>query len=188
MCLGRPPSLYDVDCTVNYGTTSVDVAEDTDALDDVIQVLLVVETIVEEVYTLRKKISLQLTKQISLRLKKWAEQRMARLNALVRKHGDHCERSHIVGACQALATYYYAVMLLSKPFLMFEAYQTLGGSGRLQVRNAASTGRRALAEGCVDAACCLVDMVSSLTRTNSMSQKMPLIVYAYPRVSYGFAY
>jgi hypothetical protein len=177
MCLGRPPALYDVDCTVKYGVSTLNAAEQTDALDDVTQVLLIVETIVEEVYTLRKKISLQLTRQISQRLKQWAEQRMSRLNTLVRRHDDHQDKSGVIGACQALATYYYAVMLLSKPFLMYEAYRTLGRSGDSQPQNAASTRRRALADGCVDAACCLVDMISSLTRTNTMSQKMPLIMY-----------
>lgn len=167
---------------MQYTASAVNATEETDALDDVLQILLVVETIVEEVYSRRRKVSLQLTRHISQRLKDWAAQRMPRLNALVKHHGEHLETSNIIGACQALATYYYSAMLLSKPFLMYEAYQTLGKRDTAQPRNAALSGRRGLADGCVDAACCLVDMVSGLTRANSMSQKMPLIVY----VCYGY--
>jgi hypothetical protein len=150
--------------------------QETDALDDVLQILLVVETVVEEVYSRRRKISLQLTRQISQRLKDWATQRLQRLTALAAmSRPEFNPTMPAVGACQALATYYFAIMLLSKPFLMYEAYYTLGEGGKNQTEPS-KQGRRTLAEGCVDAACCLVDMIRNLTRSNSMPQRMPLIV------------
>jgi hypothetical protein len=173
ICLGRPPALYDLDCTVPYKEPQVNVLQETDVLDDTLQILLIVESIVEEVYSHRPKISLQLTRQISQRLKDWAAQRMSRLTALLTVESSNTDITNAVGACQALATYFYAVMLLSRPFLMYEAYHAF-----LPARSTHSDeGRRILADGCVDAACCLVDMVHNLTQSKSMPQKMPLIVY-----------
>ncbi|KIW08825.1 uncharacterized protein PV09_00755 [Verruconis gallopava] len=175
MSLGRPPALYDIDCSVPYKVSNYRGMEHVDLLDDVIQILLVVETIVEEVYS-RRKISLQLTRQISQRLKDWAASRMQRLSTLVASAGSPHSLPYAVGACQALSTYYYAVMLLSKPFLMYEAYKVLESSNKGHQISSGSTGRRALADGCVDAACGLVDMVCKLTQSNTIPHRMPLIV------------
>jgi hypothetical protein len=171
--LGRPPALYDLDCTVQYIDSTSNVSGPPDLLDDVARILLVLETIILEVYGTRRKISLQLTRHISHRLKEWADRSMARLNALIK---TSTEARETVGACHALGVYYYSVMSLSKPFLMFEAHQNLSNKQTALPRNAATAGRRALAEGCVDAACCFVEMVVQLTRSRTMPQRMPLIV------------
>lgn len=168
--------MYDLDCSVQYIGPYAGPNEEADPLDDVVRILLVLETIILEVYGNRRKISLQLTRHISKRLKEWADTRMPRLNSLVKTPFDHENSRDTIGACHALGTYYYSVMSLSKPFLMYEAYQNLGGKERVKSRDSASVGRRALAEGGVDAACCFVEMIVSLTRTERMPQRMPLIV------------
>jgi hypothetical protein len=165
---------------VAYKTSQTDAEFATDALDDVLQILLIVETIVEEVYSRRRKISLQLTRQISQRLKDWAGGRMQRLNKLLVMDRPWFDLAKASGACQALSTYYYAIMLLSKPFLMYEAHRILESGSNGQSHHA-KQGRRVLAEGCVDAACCLIEMVCNLTRNGNMPERMPLIVYVRHR-------
>ena len=174
--LGRPPALYDLDCTVPYKTPAENAAEATDALDDVLQVLTITEQIVEEVYGGQRKVSLRLTRQISRQLKAWSDQRMPRLNGLVRGAKDGRKSWLVSGACHALATYYYAVMLLARPFLMYEAYQAAGKRPAPLNRTAASIGRRTLAEGCVDSACCLIELVSGVVQNEDTRQKMPLLM------------
>ena len=175
--LGRPPALYDLDCTVPYKMPFHDSTGDMSALDDICQVLIIMENIIIEVYGGQRKVSLQLTRQFSQRLKGWADERMPRLNAMVKGPREAHRSWTVIGACHALATYYFSVMLLARPFLMYEAYQMLRRKENSTSGNAAARGRRTLAEGCVDAACCLVELVLGLTRDNRLPQKLPVLTY-----------
>ena len=162
---------------VPYKKSIVDPIKDTDALDDVSQVLTILEQIIIQIYGGQRKVSIQLTRQFSQRLKEWADQRMFRLNGLAKGAGASQDSWITIGACNALATYYYAVMLLSRPFLMYEAYRGLNRSTIDRVSNAASLGRRTLADSCVDSACCLTELIYGLLQEAKLPQKMPLLTY-----------
>lgn len=180
VCLGRPPALYDLDCTVAYKVSPFDCTKETDCLDDTLQILLIVETIVIEVYS-RRKISLQLTNAISQQLKEWASLRLPRLLELVASPEQITNLTKAIGACQTLSAYYYAIVLVSRPFLMFETYRRLAEKDPHRREQSEATaharpGRAKLAEGCIDAACCLVDMVSIFCRSGAMPHLLPFIV------------
>lgn len=162
-----------MDCTVLYAHPTDSIGSIA-SIDAIANILGAIETIIIEAYGSRKKISLQLTREISQSLKRWADIYAKELNVQVQ---DSSTSAQAIGACHALAVYYYAIGILTKPFLLYEAYRAFSGPNTNVVNNPASIGRRALADACVDAACKLADMVVELVRTGIMPHKMPFIVY-----------
>ncbi|OTA92932.1 hypothetical protein M434DRAFT_73907 [Hypoxylon sp. CO27-5] len=116
--MGRPPSMSDIDCTVPYRTLDSNGQEEFDILNASVQVLSITEEIVLQVYS-RRKISLQLTEGISRRLRDWSNRWLPRLKRTMAESPREYEVP-VVGACQVMSCYYYAVMLVTRPFLMYE--------------------------------------------------------------------
>ncbi|KAF4505740.1 hypothetical protein G6O67_007657 [Ophiocordyceps sinensis] len=172
--MGRPPATSDVDCTVSYRCAAVHGGGDDDGgdlLDASVQILLITECIVLEVYS-RRKISLQLTEGISRQLRDWSARWLPRLKDVVagRRH------AHAVGACQVLASYYYAVMLVSRPFLMYELCRRLSDAGSTPRRAAPTSGRSKLADACIEAASLMVDAMLDLIDKGLLNVRVPLMV------------
>jgi hypothetical protein len=173
--MGRPPATSDVDCTVAYrgdGGTKED--ESFDLLDASVQIFLIVERIVVEVYS-RRRISPQLTEGISRDLRDWSSRWLTRLKAAVAasttpSNGDHVAR--VNGACQVLSTYYYAVILVSRPFLMYEFHRRLSDH---QLSGSIS-GKSKLADACIDAASLMIDPVRDLINRALMNRRAPVAV------------
>ncbi|KAI5922361.1 hypothetical protein F4810DRAFT_295814 [Camillea tinctor] len=174
--MGRPPATSDSDCTVPYHSKGEDGSERFDLLNASVQVLLIAEGIVLEVYH-RRKITLQLTDGISRQLREWSGRWLTPLLRSISK----TEASHdteAIGGCQALSSYYYAVMLVSRPFLIYELCKRLPESttGAQQPSGDTNSGRSKLANACIDAACLMVEMVLDLIERGMLDHRMPLIV------------
>ncbi|KAM4067217.1 fungal specific transcription factor [Hirsutella rhossiliensis] len=167
--MGRPPATSDVDCTVSYRCAPAD--EGGDLLDASVQILLITECIVLEVYS-RRKISLQLTEGISRQLRDWSVRWLPHLKDVVAGRGD----AQAVGACQVLASYYYAVMLVSRPFLMYELCRRLSDGGSTPRRALPTSGRTKLADACIDAASLMVDSILDLVDKGLLNVRVPLMV------------
>jgi hypothetical protein len=179
--MGRPPATSDVDCTVPYrsvpaaGDEEGEGEEVFDLLNASAQILIIIEGIVTEIYS-RKKISLQLTEGISLQLREWSARWLQRLKAVVaRQSSDHYSQPQISGACQVLSSYYYAVMLVSRPFLMYELFRRLSDGGAPGPAGI-SAGKSKLADACIDAASFMVDPVLDLINRGLLKGPMPLLV------------
>ncbi|EEU36017.1 uncharacterized protein NECHADRAFT_49678 [Fusarium vanettenii 77-13-4] len=114
--MGRPPATSDVDCTVPYQNPNEGANEAPDLLNASVQIFLVLEGVVTEIYS-RRKISLQLTEGISLQLRDWSSRWLKQLKDII-ANPEAQDRAQASGACQVLSTYYYAVMLVSRPFLI----------------------------------------------------------------------
>lgn len=176
--LGRPPSTSDVDCTVKY-SSSQDLA-DKDAhifLDASVQIFMIIERVVVEVYS-RKRISLRIANFVSQQLKGWAGQWVRQLMSIV----DSCsmesmDQESIVGACQTLSSYYYSIMLLTRPFLIYELYEYLGATLRGQSSRAENQQKKKFADAALDAAAAFVDVLRKVLATGKMPYRMPLVVY-----------
>ncbi|KAI0602676.1 hypothetical protein F4775DRAFT_600677 [Biscogniauxia sp. FL1348] len=177
--MGRPPATSDSDCTVPYQSKADDGGETFDLLNASVQVLLIAEGIVLEVYH-RRKITLQLTEGISRQLREWSGRWLAPLLRSVADMaaGGRRDASVAVGACQALSSYYYAVMLVSRPFLIYELCKRLPESTTAAQQPAGDTnsGRSKLANACIDAACLMIEMVLDLVERGVLDQRMPLLV------------
>lgn len=195
--MGRPPAASDVDCTVGYHCEErgkEGKKRSLNLLNASVQILLITERVVLQVYS-RRKISVQLTEGISRELRDWSARWLGRLKTVV-DGGENRKRSRgknsVNGACQVLASYYYAVILVSRPFLMVELHHrlaaaassgtgedrdSLGYSGVAGTNgNRLVSGRTKLADACIDAAVLMVSPVQDLISRGQMARRAPVAV------------
>lgn len=175
--MGRPPAASDGDCSVPIDSKDEDGHQDLDVLNASVQIFVIIEIIVVEIYS-RRKISSQLTEGISRRLREWSLRWLPFLKDVVARAPSPETTAQINGSCQVLASYYYAVMLVSRPFLMYELHRRLSpdDSPTTEEKDSARSGRTRLADACIDAASLMVDPILRLTRAGVMQGRFPLIV------------
>jgi hypothetical protein len=175
--MGRPPATSDVDCTVSYRATDDDGQEAFDLLNASVQIFLIMETIVVEVYS-RRKISLRLTEGISHDLREWSTRWLPRLKAAVAKTASMEHAADLNGACQVLSTYYYAVILVSRPFLMHELHRRISVESppTMPGPNGLASAKARLADACIDAASLMVEPIHDLIERGLMTQRAPVVV------------
>ncbi|KAI9734623.1 MAG: hypothetical protein M1834_002224 [Cirrosporium novae-zelandiae] len=180
---GRPPATSDIDCTVLYKTMNK-AEEKTSILDASVQIFLIIERVIVEIYS-RKQISLQLAESISHHLRDWATNWLQRLRNSVKVCPSSPERPNqgeVIGACQALCSYYYAIMLLTRPFLLYELNRRLSTSAMSTGIQGSSgqpngdTEKAKFADACIDSATLLVDLVQDLIERRMLPWRMPLVV------------
>lgn len=174
--LGRPPSTSDVDCTVKYGVDEIGDNMDMQILDASVQIFMIIERVVVEVYS-RKRISLRIANYVSRQLKTWASNWLQPLHeAIGRANSSNSSPEAAIGACSTLCSYYYGIMLLTRPFLIYELYEFMGASlkgGGTQVEHEE---KRKYADAALDAASSFVDTLQTVIHTGKMPRRMPLIV------------
>ncbi|CAE6997368.1 hypothetical protein P3342_000587 [Pyrenophora teres f. teres] len=171
--LGRPPSTSDVDCTVKYNASEEPlVTFSANVLDASVQIFMIIERVVVEVYS-RKRISLRIADYVSRQLKNWASRWLRKLSDITNKQDA---REAAVGACSTLCSYYYGIMLLTRPFLIYELYEYIGTSLRSGGTQADHQEKRKYADAALDAAATLVDTLLALINADQLPRKMPLIV------------
>lgn len=175
--MGRPPATSDVDCTVSYRATDEDGQEAFDLLNASVQIFLIMETIVVEVYS-RRKISLRLTEGISHELREWSTRWLPRLKATVADTASTANAADVNGACKVMSTYYYAVILVSRPFLMHKLHRRLSLESQpgVSTPSGLTSAKARLADACIDAASLMVDPIHSLIERGSMAQRAPVVV------------
>lgn len=175
--MGRPPATSDVDCTVSYRATDEHGQEAFDLLNASVQIFLIMETIVVEVYS-RRKISLRLTEGISRDLREWSTRWLPRLKATVARSATVEDAADLNGACQVLSTYYYAVILVSRPFLMSELHRRISVKPSTLIAGSSglASAKARLADACIDAASLMVDPIHNLIDRGLMAQQAPVVV------------
>lgn len=173
--MGRPPCTSDVDCTVPYRQVDDDGHELFDILNASVQIFLILEGIVLEVYS-RRKISFQLTEGISRQLRDFSVRWLHQMKRVASSPNED-NQAEVNGACQVLASYYYAVMLVSRPFLMYELYRRLSPEPTtIYGRAGLVSGKSKLADACIDAASMMVDQVLDLIDKGAVSGRRPVLV------------
>ncbi|KAK3303081.1 uncharacterized protein B0T15DRAFT_401632 [Chaetomium strumarium] len=175
--MGRPPATSDVDCTVPYSAQDDGGREKFDLLNASAQIFLIIEAIVVEVYS-RRKISPRLTEGISRELREWSTRWLQRLKDVIEGKSSEDQPGMVNGACQILSSYYYAVILVSRPFLMVELHHRLSDGCRFASDNRAGlmTGKSKLADACIDAAILMVEPVRDLIERGLLTRRAPMIV------------
>ncbi|KAF1915791.1 hypothetical protein BDU57DRAFT_447829 [Ampelomyces quisqualis] len=171
--LGRPPSTSDVDCTVKY-SNSEDHEVAFNVMDPSVQIFMIIERVVVEVYS-RKRISIRIADYVSRQLKGWASKWLLDLTKLT-NHTRGVSRSATIGACSTLCSYYYGIMLLTRPFLIYEIYEHLGVSLRGGGSQSDHQEKRKYADAALDAAASLVETLQVMVDAGTMPHRMPLIV------------
>lgn len=171
--LGRPPSTSDVDCTVKYTTSQINIT--LHVLDASLQIFMIIERVVVEVYS-RKRISLRIANYVSHQLKGWASKWLRPLlDATTVSEMQTMDREVVIGACQTLCSYYYGIMLLTRPFLIYELYEYLGTSMRTSSNGTDHAEKEKFADAALDAAVAFVDTLQGVIDTGTMPRRMPLI-------------
>ncbi|KAI5365090.1 hypothetical protein Slin15195_G046270 [Septoria linicola] len=173
--LGRPPSTSDVDCTVKYGkhgVAEVPFGESPHVIDASVQIFMIIERVVVEVYS-RKRISLRIASYVSHQLKGWASAWLRPLSETTARQGS---REAVVGACSTLCSYYYGIMLLTRPFLIYELYEYMGASLKAPGTHTEHQEKRKYADAALEAAASFVDTLQAVLNNGLMPQKMPLVV------------
>ena len=174
--LGRPPSTSDVDCTVKYSVVHRNSDINTHILDASVQIFMIIERVVVEVYS-RKRISLRIADFVSRQLKGWASNWLQRLtDTITQPHFTGSTHIAMVGACSTLCTYYYGIMLLTRPFLIYEIYEYIGASMKGTGTPHDHVSKRKYADAALDAASSFVETLQAAINTGFLPQKSPLIV------------
>lgn len=171
--LGRPPSTSDVDCTVKYNASETSLP--FQVLDSSVQIFMIIERVVVEVYS-RKRISLRIATYVSHQLKSWASRWLRQFVDITSRATPTVGRESTVGACQVLCSYYYGILLLTKPFLLYELYDVLGARVKAPSTRAENDEKKKFADAALDAASSFVETLESVIATGSMPLRMPLIV------------
>ncbi|CAO2653839.1 Nn.00g105720.m01.CDS01 [Neocucurbitaria sp. VM-36] len=170
--LGRPPSTSDVDCTVKYRVAETDSQVDVNILDASVQIFMIIERVVVEVYS-RKRISLRIADYVSRQLKTWASKWLRKLTEIAAR-GISSEIA--VGACSTLCSYYYGIMLLTRPFLIYELYEYMGASLKGGGSQSDHQNKRKYADAALDAATTFVETLQAVIHAGRLPRRMPLIV------------
>ncbi|KAF2206804.1 hypothetical protein CERZMDRAFT_63215 [Cercospora zeae-maydis SCOH1-5] len=173
--LGRPPSTSDVDCTVKYGkhgVAEVPFGESSHLIDASVQIFMIIERVVVEVYS-RKRISLRIAGYVSHQLKAWASTWLRPLSDTANRSTS---REAVVGACSTLCSYYYGIMLLTRPFLIYESYEYMGASLKRPGTQREYLEKQKYADAALDAATAFVETLQTVLGAESMPRRMPLVV------------
>lgn len=161
---------------MKYTVQNSDEGRHIDLLDASVQIFMIVERVVLEVYS-RKRISLRIADYVSRQLKNWASSWFVGLSAITSNGSDGvAKRSMVIGACSTLCSYYYGIMLLTRPFLIYELYNYMGISTKRGNTNADNASKRKYADAAIDAATSLVEVLHPVIETGKMPHSMPLIV------------
>lgn len=176
--LGRPPSTSDVDCTVKYNVRATGSEFNVDMLDASVQIFMIIERVVVEVYS-RKRISLRIADYVSRQLKGWASKYLPSLSQTIVQStsNDSVAREAVIGACSTMCSYYYGIMLLTRPFLIYDLYEYMGVSLKGGGTQRDHQEKRKYADAALEAATSLVEVVQTVVATGQMPRRMPLIVY-----------
>ena len=172
--MGRPPSTSDVDCTVSYREQGANRKENFDLLNASAQILLITEGIVVDIYS-RRKISLHLTERFSIQLQEWSKRWLEPLKEKVTCAEGRAAEALVTGTCQVLSTYYYSVMLVSRPWHMYEVIRRISDED-VSRSPSLTSGKSRLADACIDAACVMVDTILNLIERGFLTGRVPIIV------------
>lgn len=174
--LGRPPSTSDVDCTVKYKVATSGSGTAVDILDASVQIFMIIERVVVEVYS-RKRISIRIADYVSRQLKSWASNWLRPLSDITTEaRRMSVSRNSVVGACSALCSYYYGILLLTRPFLIYDLYEYMGASLKGKGTESDHENKRKYADAALDAAASFVDTLDGVIQAGTMPRRMPLIV------------
>jgi hypothetical protein len=174
--LGRPPSTSDVDCTVKYSVTENTENLDTQMLDASVQIFMIIERVVVEVYS-RKRISLRIANYVSRQLKNWASKWLQPLHEATSPNTlSNTSQQAAVGACSTLCSYYYGIMLLTRPFLIYDLYEFMGADLKSRGTQGEDQEKRKYADAALISATSFVETVQNVIKAGRMPRRMPLIV------------
>ncbi|KAG8631166.1 hypothetical protein KVT40_000306 [Elsinoe batatas] len=174
--LGRPPGISDADDThrragAKTDGLSVNLLEANLLLSDIL------EQVVVQVYS-RKHISVKVAHFVSNQLKAWASTWLEPLMELLgAERPTTIVEGASTGALQVVSTYLYSITLLARPFLIYDVYDSLGTSqARAPTTQLEERNKKKFADGAIDAAITLVNIIQDLISAEKVPSLAPGVV------------
>ncbi|RMD43285.1 hypothetical protein DV735_g1824, partial [Chaetothyriales sp. CBS 134920] len=170
--LGRPPATSEID----GGSVSWDGKERSydgvkvDGLDSsaMLRMCFIFERILNEVYC-RREIRVQLVESISRQSRDWTLQLPVGLRADgLDLKGEGQTLVHTIGVAHLKGSYYWSIILLTRPFLIFKDDDDVDAN---TTRNVTTT----LSEACIDAALRSVEIATDLIHTPGVPKRLFMV-------------
>jgi hypothetical protein len=177
--LGRPPATSEVDggrvswdrATRDYETIQMEGLESSAML----RICFIFERIMNEVYC-RREVSVQLVESISRQYRDWTLNLPAGLltDGLDQKIGTTIPTLHqTIGVAHLKGAYYWSIILLTRPFLIFKVSSKIKGKGEDEEHGSSVTST--LSEACIDAALRSIEIATDLIHTPGVPKRLILV-------------
>lgn len=170
--MGRPSTTSNVDCNIQ-----VDLY--TNRLSSAMtRICIIFERILSEMYA-KHAVSLDIAASISRQHRKWTKElpHMLEFDRLSSSdHGSTDDMVAVVGQSVVVMAYYYSVILLTRPFLMFCVGCHLKGQN-LWLRKATEfPDETVYADACVDSAIKSMEVVRRISSLEGLPRRMPVMI------------
>ncbi|KAL1301988.1 hypothetical protein AAFC00_002442 [Neodothiora populina] len=177
--LGRPPATAETMLPVEIEALGADGISTFS--EKVLALSAIYDRIVIEVY-IKKAVSTRLAESISRQLEVWTQNLPSSLELQSFPAYDEERLAEILAASHVLSSYYWAIILLTRPFLTSQILQDMSrkksGKSTPAVNSAEDASIKAFADACVDASFRGLDVVASLLNYRTLPKRLPLLINA----------
>ena len=184
--LGRPPATSEVDGGhVSWSKPSRDYEDihiDGLSLSAMLRICFIFERILNEVYC-RREVTAHLVESISQQYREWTLEFPGSLKVDGLEEGDgspYDAMHHKIGIAHLKTSYYWSIILLTRPFLIFKVSTHLKQKRKeaLSEEQKLQSPTQTFADACVDSAVRSMDIVSDLIQTPGLPRRLPVLINA----------
>lgn len=182
--LGRPPATSEVDGGhVSWTKPSRDYEDihiDGLSLSAMLRICFIFERILNEVYC-RREVTAHLVESISQQYREWTLEFPGSLKVDGLEPGDgspFASLHHKIGITHLKSSYYWSIILLTRPFLVFKVSSHLKQKRKERVveEPALHSPTQTFADACVDSAVRSLEIVHELSQSPNIPKKLPMLV------------
>jgi hypothetical protein len=182
--LGRPPATSEVDGGhVSWTKPSRDYEDihiDGLSLSAMLRICFIFERILNEVYC-RREVTAHLVESISQQYREWTLEFPGSLKVDGLEQGDGSPFAKLhqkIGIAHLKSSYYWSIILLTRPFLVFKISSHLKQKRKERVveEPALHSPTQTFADACVDSAVRSLEIVHELCQTPNIPKRLPMLV------------
>jgi Fungal specific transcription factor domain len=182
--LGRPPATSEVDGgNVSWTKPSRDYEDihiDGLSLSAVLRICFIFERILNQVYC-RREVTAHLVESISQQYREWTLEfpGSLKVDGLEQRDGSPFAKLHQkIGITHLKSSYYWSIILLTRPFLVFKVSSHLKQKRKERVieEPALHSPTQTFADACVDSAVRSMEIVHELCQTPNIPKRLPMLV------------
>ena len=182
--LGRPPATSEVDGGhVSWTKPSRDYEDihiDGLSLSAMLRICFIFERILNEVYC-RREVTAHLVESISQQYREWTLEfpGSLKVDGLEQDDGSPFAKLHQkIGITHLKSSYYWSIILLTRPFLVFKVSSHLKQKRKERVveEPALHSPTQTFADACVDSAVRSLEIVHELCRIPDIPKRLPMLV------------
>lgn len=184
--LGRPPATSEVDGGhVSWSKPSRDYEDihiDGLSLSAMLRICFIFERILNEVYC-RREVTAVLVESISQQYREWTLEFPGSLKVDGLEQGDgspFATMHHTIGIAHLKSAYYWSIILLTRPFLVFKVSSHLKQKRKEKSIDEAAlhSPTQTFADACVDSAVRSLEIVNELAQVPNIPKRLPMIINA----------